>query len=385
MLSAIAESVRPTRGRGEAAITEPAILAFIASAAAASLQPPTPAPAATGSDYVIEQLTPRTHYLRQEIGVREAPSGNVAIFEQSDGYVVVDTGQTHRRGERIADHIEAFEGEKPVKAIVFTHWHGDHPLGAAGLLRRWPGAVIISSHRTREEMADRYSDQYPMLPGSEELKAYRAMISESRAAVAGRGEGETLPEEVEAGRQRVIADLDRLAHERPGQTLVLPSMTFARRLVLHDSENPLELLFLGRANTDGDIVVWSPRDKVVAAGDIVVWPMPYAFGSYPSEWVTTLGRIRELDFAYLVPGHGEAQRDHIYVERLQRLIAKTERQISELLDQGVDEDAVTDRLQIEDEVQAFAGDNLYHRQLFRRYFVEPMVENVVRARKGAAE
>lgn len=40
---------------------------------------------------------------------------------------------------------------------------------------------------------------------------------------------------------------------------------------------------IGKANTDGDAVVWLPRQRVVASGDIIVHPVPYAAHSFPSE------------------------------------------------------------------------------------------------------
>ena len=269
---------RPISSRG--ASTAALILAVFAATAAWPAQAGQ-AQVEDGGDYVLEQITARAWYLRQEIGVREAPSGNVTILEQSDGFIVVDTGSTHRRGEAIADRIAALGKNKPVKAIVITHWHGDHPLGAPGLVRRWPNAAIISSHATRAEMEKRYEDQYPLLPGSPELDAYRAQTMKTRASVARRGSEESLAPEIVAGNRRVLADLDRLLAERPGETLLLPMLTFAERLVLHDPDYPVELLFLGKANTEGDVILWAPVDRLVAAGDIVVTPMPYAFAATP--------------------------------------------------------------------------------------------------------
>lgn len=355
-------------------------LGALGSAFAAAEGAPATAPVKDGADYIVERITPRAHYLRQEIGVREAPSGNVTIFEQSDGYVVVDTGSTHRGGERVAEHIDALGAAKPVIAIVITHWHGDHPLGAGGLIARWPDALVIASQRTREEMIARYGDQYPLEPGSDAMEAYRLRNRESRAAVMQRGENQPLAPEMESGRQRVLYDLDRLLEERPGETLVLPNVTFTEQLTLHDSDYPIEVRFLGKANTDGDVIVWAPGDRIVAAGDIVVSPMPYAFGSYPREWVETIGRLRALDFAYLVPGHGELQRNDRYLKRLSRLIVETENQIASLLERGVPEEEVGNLLEVEAFREEFAGSNPYHRDLFDRFFVSPMVDNVVRAR-----
>ena len=119
----------------------------------------------------------------------------------------------------------------------------------------------------------------------------------------------------------------------------------------------------------------------MAAGDIVVTPMPYAFGSYPAEWVRTIERIRGLEFSYLVPGHGSLLRDDSYLLRLSNLIAETERQIAAQVADGAPKESIPEMIDIEPMRQQFAGSNPYHRNLFDRYFVIPMVENVVRERE----
>ena len=93
-------------------------------------------------------------------------------------------------------------------------------------------------------------------------------------------------------------------------------------------------MFLGRANTDGDAVVHAPRQRVVAAGDIVVHPLPYASASYPTEWVGVLERIAALDWAYLVPGHGDVQTDRAYVERVAATLRAVVAQVAPLARDG---------------------------------------------------
>ena len=62
------------------------------------------------------------------------------------------------------------------------------------------------------------------------------------------------------------------------------------------------MLFLGRGNTGGDAVVYVPDAKVVAAGDLIVHPYPYAIGSFVGEWIDTLGALKALGATTIVPG-----------------------------------------------------------------------------------
>ena len=60
--------------------------------------------------------------------------------------------------------------------------------------------------------------------------------------------------------------------------------------------------FLGRGNTGGDAVVYLPKEKIVIAGDLVVYPIPYVYDGYPSEWIQTLQNLGQLDADTIVPG-----------------------------------------------------------------------------------
>ena len=55
---------------------------------------------------------------------------NVSMIVGEDGVIIVDTGMDVARGELIAQQFRKIT-EKPVKAIIFTHSHGDHTGGAA--------------------------------------------------------------------------------------------------------------------------------------------------------------------------------------------------------------------------------------------------------------
>ena len=79
--------------------------------------------------------------------------------------------------------------------------------------------------------------------------------------------------------------------------------------------SPSLVLFLGRVNTEGDAVVWLPKERIVFAGDIVVQPLPYGFGSSPTEWLDTLERAREqLDLGPLAARFtgGDARRQQLF-------------------------------------------------------------------------
>ncbi|MBV9884869.1 MAG: MBL fold metallo-hydrolase, partial [Sphingomonadaceae bacterium] len=78
--------------------------------------------------FVGRELAPGLHLLTTPPDYLGRVIGNVSIIEQSDGLVLVDSGGTIADGRRVVAYIRSFT-RKPVKAILITHWHGDHPLG----------------------------------------------------------------------------------------------------------------------------------------------------------------------------------------------------------------------------------------------------------------
>jgi glyoxylase-like metal-dependent hydrolase (beta-lactamase superfamily II) len=91
------------------------------------------------------------------------------------------------------------------------------------------------------------------------------------------------------------------------------TLTFEHDLAIDLGNRQVQVRFLGRGNTAGDAVAVLPKERIVAAGDLVVAPLPYVYDGYPSEWVGTLERLLDQDPAIVVPGHGPVQRDHAYV------------------------------------------------------------------------
>jgi len=74
-----------------------------------------------------------------------------------------------------------------------------------------------------------------------------------------------------------------------------------------DRGNPgVQLKFLGRGNTVGDVVAYLPKERISIAGDLVDSPVPFLGGGFPVEQIATLKRMEALDFDTLLPDHGSA-------------------------------------------------------------------------------
>jgi len=81
--------------------------------------------------------------------------------------------------------------------------------------------------------------------------------------------------------------------------------TVPHRRVIHLGTTDVEVLFLGRAHTGGDLSVYLPKDKVLFMSEAYLhWLFPAMRSAYPTEWIQTLKNAETIDAVWFVPGHG---------------------------------------------------------------------------------
>ena len=96
--------------------------------------------------------------------------------------------------------------------------------------------------------------------------------------------------------------------EIPG--LTWPTTTFDKKMSLFLGKRRVDLYFLGRAHTAGDIVIHVPDSNVLFTGDIVEYKSAcYCGDAHLQEWPKTLGKIAKFQAVSLVPGRGDALTD----------------------------------------------------------------------------
>lgn len=349
-----------------------ALFAVVASLGAAppALRPETPA--VDGFARVIRKVTDHVWLVERPEAVFAPFEGNVEVIEQADGLVVVDAGGAPPAGRHVARLIRTVSA-KPVKAIVYTHYHGDHNLGAGELLKVWPRAAVISTAKTRENMLGK-----PMAYIKTYAQSYGDMAGYAKQQAA----LDSLPASLRDGWRRFAAAGPGIVAGYTGLSTYPATITFEDALSLPDSVAPVEVRFLGRANTDGDAIVWLPRQRVLCSGDIVVHPIPYASACFLGEWIGVLGKIKAYDFAYLVPGHGEVQTDRDYIDRVIWALSEVRSQVGPLAKEGKSLDDVRRAVDLRVLKDRFAGDDAWKRFLMSAVFLGDVVKNAYQEARG---
>jgi glyoxylase-like metal-dependent hydrolase (beta-lactamase superfamily II) len=123
---------------------------------------------------------------------------------------------------------------------------------------------------------------------------------------------------------KVIAHENARFQMAKTQTTGLPNLTLEDHMRLYHGEFVLDLYWLGRGHTDGDIVIHLPEQKIIFMGDLfATWDpyvtlIHYAAGGSLREWPRTLERAQALPFDTVIPGHGgPTDRAHLETYRAQ--------------------------------------------------------------------
>jgi cyclase len=251
------------------------------------------------------------------------PQSNTVVVIGDRDVLVVDSCYMPSSAKEDIDQIRKWTS-KPVTFLVNTHWHYDHTMGNGVYAQEFPNVQIVAQVETK-----RQSEGYN--PGWFKRYPERTKTFEQEVATGKDADGKPLDEdtmkdlrETVAGRPKVQAEFNAL-HDRT------PNMSFMDELNIDLGGREVQIKHLGRGNTAGDAVVYLPKEKIVAAGDLLDHPVPYLGGGYPFEEIETLKKLQSLDAQTIVPGHGEVQHDKVFlgqvIELLQTVTSEVSRQI----------------------------------------------------------
>jgi len=327
-----------------------------------------------GFFYETRKITDHVDLIYRPDPVRVPAEGNITVIDQQDGLVVIDAGGSPVGGERVVQKIKKLS-RKPVRFLIYTHYHGDHNLGAGAFLKAWPNVTIISTEKTRENMAGAPMDY---------IKTYDKAYEGYADVIKDRLSKPDTPETERVRWAQLREDLPLIVKAYHNLVAYPARMTFNDHISLYDPAAPVEVMFLGRANTDGDAVIWLPKQRVLASGDIVVHPIPYASASFPGEWIDVLRKLEGFDFAYLIPGHGEVQTDRQYLDKLIATLSDIRAQVTPLAQKGMSLADVRKQVNGRDILQSYAGDNGWDRLWMRSVFLNAIIGNAYKEAKGEA-
>jgi cyclase len=297
-------------------------------------------------------------------------SGNSLVVAGETGALVVDTAHVPALTRRMIADIRRVTSV-PVKYVVNTHWHFDHVVGNGEYQAAFPGVAIVSTAPTRSQIE-------AQLPGyaaaiatqvTAALPALRQMVTEGK-----KKDGSALSADDRAFYAAEIHDFEPAVAAVQEMKYAPPTVTFESELTVDLGKRTARILFLGRGNTAGDAVVHVPDAKVVAAGDLLVAPVPYATASFMFDWPETMTKLMALDATRIVPGHGPVLHDWKYAGRVVALIQAVIVQATRAAADGISLEEARKRIDVASFRQELAGDDPTQRRIFDTFFLPGAVQ-----------
>lgn len=260
---------------------------------------------------------------------------------------------------------------KPVKYVINTHGHDDHVTGNQVYRDSFPGVEFIAHRATRDSMiiagATKRADFLKSLPGT--MGFFRTLLTNGKGP-----DGAPITDEERAGLASDSTIGARFLAESPRLVLVPATRTVDERLVLHQGHRVIEVLWLGPGHSAGDLVVHLPAEHIVAAGDLVVLPVPLVGStSHPAAFGRALGGLRALKASIIVPGHGPVQRDDRHIAHVQRMLESIRGQVEAGVARGDTLAAIRQSVNLDEFRDLFAGASKLQRFVFQNYVTLPAI------------
>ena len=226
-----------------------------------------------------EEIAPDVEFLRGAILPERGPDGNTVVVEAPQGLVVIDTGRHAWHSDAILAVAKA--KDRPIAAVVNTHWHLDHTSGNGRIKAAFPKATVYATNAV-----DRVLAEGGFL--ARNLESSRRMLDDPKLS-------DTQNDEVGI----FIATMAEREILRPDIIVQVSGETSI-------AGRTFDVRTTDGAVTDADIWLYDGASGVAVIGDLVTLPAPFFETACPAAWRKALDEVWALPFKTAVPGHGEA-------------------------------------------------------------------------------
>ena len=250
--------------------------------------------------------------------------GNSSIIVNDNDVIVVDDHVSPAAASVLLDELKDIT-TKPVRTVINTHFHYDH---AHGNQIFGKDVEIIGHEFTREMLLGGKSIQMPLY--RDYVAGIPRQIEDLKKRIAS---------ESDAARKATLQTQLQVAENNQASQAELkptpPNVTLQTRMTLIRGDREIQIRFLGRAHTAGDVVVFLPKEKIVITGDMLTAALSNMSDGFVNEWPATLDELKKLDFDTVLPGHGEAFTDKAKIDYFQAYLRDVWTEVSRLKRQGV--------------------------------------------------
>jgi uncharacterized sulfatase len=215
----------------------------------------------------------------------------VSMIVGGDGVIIVDTGMDIVSAEAVLADFRKIT-DKPVKAIIFTHGHGDHTGGAP---------VFVGEGKPQIWARDNFGAE------SQVFKSVGLTINNVRGARQG---GFKLPHT-----KRINNGIAKAYWPKRGGRVFHTAVGVKPTHMLSEARKEIEIagvklhLVAATGETYDQLYVWLPEKRVLFSGDNFYksWPNLYTIRGAPyrdvREWANSVDKMLKEEPHFLVAGH----------------------------------------------------------------------------------
>ena len=293
----------------------------------------------------VEDLIEHSKEFEQQVLSFDTPGGkihfaigfgiaNSIMVEGEEGNIIIDAADSVYEAEKIYSLFRQ-KNSNPIKAVIYTHNHGDHTFGAAYYLTTQDEKPRIISHEDTDYYVQRIMGILNPIITSRSTRMFGTTLSEKDLINVGIG--------------------PRLNVSKSPTGYIKPDLTFDDHLKINIAGIEIEL-FHAPGETNDQIFVWLPNHKSLMPGDNIYKTFPNLYtirGTTHRDvkgWINSLDHMKTFNSEFLFPSHTkpiigqEKIQDalNIYRDAIQYIHDQTIR----LMNQGLYPDEIAEEIEL---------------------------------------
>ncbi|MEO4048904.1 alkyl sulfatase dimerization domain-containing protein [Pseudomonas sp. CAU 1711] len=263
---------------------------------------------------------------------------NVVAIEAPEGLIIVDTGESVSESRKIMEELRRVS-DKPVRAVVYTHFHPDHINGVQAFAspeQVASGEVRIYAHETLLANVVAQGAQVGPILGVRSAYSFGTFLDA-------------------ADKRDMNGGIGPQAKAEPS-TFIAPTHTFKDRLDTTIAGLPVQFLHAPSEAPD-EIVLYLPDNRVLISAEVDQGPTLPNIHTLrgtkfrdPVQWVASLDLLRSLRAEHMVPLHGRPVSGAAQVEEVLRMtrdgIAYIHDQTVRWMNKGLTPDELVEKVKL---------------------------------------
>ena len=298
----------------------------------------------------LEGLISHTNEFNKEIYTYKTPGGlihiavgfgiaNSIMIEGKDGNIIVDVTDSVSEAEKVYSLFKK-KNSNPIKAIIYTHNHGDHTFGAEYFIKSQEDKPLVIAHESTDYYVQRIMGIINPIISKRSTRMFGTLLPDDQFINAGIGPSLNVSDSP-------IGYIE-------------PDTVFKDELKIEIAGINLEL-YHAPGETNDQIFVWLPDHKALMPGDNIynTFPNLYTIRGTTHRnvigWVKSLDHMRSFNPEYLFPSHtkplsGEDVMSSltIYRDAIQYVHDQTIR----LMNEGYYPDEIVELIELPDELSS---------------------------------